>query len=81
MWDQAKQLASQNSKALSTELAGVTGQQQVRQSEVVRLGGQVSLLHHFCFSSLCGTAGLNRECDYFVADLLLDQLVSLHCFS
>ena len=41
MWDQAKQLASQRLKALNTTLAGVVGQQQLRQAELLRLEHQV----------------------------------------
>lgn len=42
MWDQAKQVASQKLKGLSTELAAATGQQQLRQVEILRLTEQVS---------------------------------------
>lgn len=42
MWDQAKQVASQKLKGLNTELAAATGQQQLRQVEILRLTEQVS---------------------------------------
>ena len=42
MWDQAKQLASQRVKALTTDLAGVIGQQQLRAAELLRLEDQVN---------------------------------------
>ena len=50
MWDQAKQSASQRLKTLNTTLAGVVGQQQLRQAELLRLEHQVGV-HRLCDST------------------------------
>ena len=58
MWDATKQLAAQQLKSFSSQLASVTSQEQLRQSDLTRLDSQVGIADHRVF--LCTPFGEGR---------------------